>query len=94
MEKNIRVAEELALEIWRLGAAAICPHANTRFFQDELPDHVWLDGDLEIVKRCDALMMTPDWQRSKGAIQEKTMAHEFGIPVFDNLLALEGWLRQ
>ena len=33
IEENIRVAERAALEVWKMGAAALCPHTNTRFFQ-------------------------------------------------------------
>ena len=42
IEQNIRRAESLALEVWRAGAAALCPYTNTRFFQGAAPDDVWL----------------------------------------------------
>ena len=90
--ENIRNAERLALEVWRAGAAAICPHANTAHFQDAAPDHVWLDGDLEILARCDAVLMTPDWLRSTGAKAEEAFARERGILVFYTLDELLGWL--
>lgn len=80
--QNIRRAETLAFEVWRLGAVAICPHLNTAHFQDALPDKVWLDGDLEIVRRCDAVVLVAGWERSQGAKLEKQLAHELGIPVF------------
>lgn len=80
--QNIRRAETLAFEVWKLGAVAICPHLNTMHFQGALPDEVWLDGDLEIVRRCDALIMVEGWPRSKGTLKEKELAHELGIPVF------------
>jgi hypothetical protein len=92
-EQNIRRAEELALEVWRLGAAAVCPHANTRFYQGALPDDTWLDGDLAILDRCDALIMTPNWSRSEGARGEYAFAVQRGIPAFTNLEQLKSWLR-
>ena len=49
IEQNIRKAEEVALQIWQNGAACICPHANTRFFDGVLPDKTFLDGDLDIL---------------------------------------------
>lgn len=91
VEQNIRRAEALALEIWRLGFAVICPHANTRFFQGAAPDNVWLDGDLEILRRCDALVTTHDWSRSSGARDEVREAKDRGIPVFDNSTKLAKW---
>ena len=92
IEENIRRAERLALEVWRSGAACICPHSNTRFFQGAAPDHVWLDGDLEILARCDAVLMTHDWERSSGARAEEQFAREKNIPVFYTLDVLRDWL--
>lgn len=85
MENNIRRAEALALEAWKLGAAVICPHTNTRFFQGAAPDHIWLDGDLAILRKCDAILMTEDWQRSSGATAELKHAEAHGIPVLFTL---------
>lgn len=88
IEQNIRRAEELALEVWRAGYACICPHTNTRFFQGAAPDHVWLEGDLELVCRCDALLLTEDYARSSGARAEREYAVARGIPVFESLQTL------
>jgi len=93
VEQNIRRAENLALEVWRLGAAVICPHTNTRFFDGAADDDVWLKGDLEILKRCDAVLMTYDWAKSQGATQEKHYAELHNIPVFDNLCDFFMWLK-
>ena len=92
VECNIRRAEELALEVWRLGAACICPHTNTRFYQGAAPDEVWLDGDLEILARCDAVLMTPDWEKSSGARAEHDFAAARGLVVLYTLDALCAWL--
>lgn len=89
--RNIRRAEELALEAWRAGFAVICPHANTAHYQGALPDKVWLDGDLEILSRCDAVLLTQDWPSSKGAAAEKEFAEQCEIPVFRSLPELERW---
>lgn len=67
IEKNVRRAEELAFEVWKLGAACICPHMNTRYWDKTLPDDVFLDGDLAILLKCDALLHTFDWKKSIGA---------------------------
>lgn len=90
--ENIRRAEALALEVWRLGAAAICPHANTAHFQDAAPDALWLEGDLEMLRRCDGIIMTPDWNRSAGATAEHEEATRRHIPIFYAVDALERWL--
>ena len=85
MEQNIRRAEEYALIAWRMGAAVICPHTNTRFFQGAAPDNVWLEGDLEMVMRCDVVFAIPGWKDSEGAKEEVRTALAMGIPVVHNL---------
>lgn len=92
IEQNIRRAETLALEVWRAGAAAICPHANTRFFSGAADDRVWLDGDLAILARCDAVIFTPDWASSSGASAERAFAEARGIRTFETLDAMRAWL--
>jgi nucleoside 2-deoxyribosyltransferase len=93
IEENIRRAERLSLEVWRLGAAALCPHTNTRFFQGAADDSVWLDGDLELLARCDAVVMTDDWWKSSGAKAEEAHARALNIPVFYNIDTLRTWVR-
>jgi len=93
IEENIRRAERLALEVWKLGAAALCPHTNTRFFQGAADDAVWLDGDLELLKRCDAVLLVPGWHKSTGARAEVRVAESRGLPVFASVDDLEGWLK-
>lgn len=88
IEQNVRAAEELALEAWRAGFAVICPHTNTRFYDGALPNDVFLRGDLEIVKRCDAVLLLPNWRDSAGAVAEVEVAKEKSIPVFKTLVGL------
>lgn len=92
VEQNIRRAEELAAEVWRCGAACICPHANSRFFTGVAPDEIFLEGDLEILRRCDAILMTPDWERSKGACAERQEAINSNLAIFHDLNDLKYWL--
>jgi len=95
MEGNIRRAEALSLDLWALGASVICPHCNTRFFQNHLPDNIWLKGDLAQLKLCAAVVMTVDWRASAGARAEWRYAIKRGVPVFyaDNLSDFEDWLK-
>lgn len=92
VENNIRRAESLALEVWRLGAAVICPHCNTRFFSGAADDSIWLAGDIEMLRRCDAIIVTPDWRKSTGARAEVEFAYSQGIPQFIDIGTLKEWL--
>jgi len=81
INKNIQLAEDVALKYWKKGYAVICPHKNTSFLDGSLPDDVWLNGDLEILRRCDVIVMMRDWQDSKGAVEELKLAKKLGLKV-------------
>jgi hypothetical protein len=82
--RNIRAAQEVALQVWKLGAVALCPHANTALFDGEAPDDLWLDGDLELLRRSDAIVMVHGWHRSTGACAERIYAIEtLKLPRFE-----------
>lgn len=79
--QNIRAAEAVALQLWQAGFAVICPHMNTALLDGAITDEVVMAGDLELLARCDAIVMLRDWQSSKGAKAERLFAREHGIPV-------------
>lgn len=81
IQQNVMRAAALALEVWRAGGVGLCPHMNTFCFQGAAPDDVWLDGDLALLDRCDAVWVTPDWERSTGAKAEVAFAIKHQIPV-------------
>lgn len=91
--ENVRTAERAALEVWKMGAAALCPHTNTANFQGAAPDEVWLEGDLEMLRRCDAVYALPTFHLSTGAKAEIAEAERRHIPVFYKLADLFQWLR-
>ena len=92
VHRNIHDAELIAIEVWRMGAACICPHKNTAYFGGSLPDSTWLEGDLELVRRSDAVLLLADWESSSGARAEKSLAGQLGIPVLYDLSGLGIWL--
>lgn len=68
------------------------PHGNTADMDGELPDEFFLAGDLEILRRCDAMIVTDDWVLSRGTRDEVAFAEAHGIPVFLSLMDLAFWL--
>lgn len=92
--QNIRRAEAMALEVWRAGAAAICPHMNTAHWGGACPDEVWLTGDLEILRRCDALLRVPGEYTSVGTSAEIEAARANDQPIFYHLADLVWWLQR
>jgi hypothetical protein len=71
---NIHRASLVALKYWRLGYAVICPHRNTALFDGEAHDSVWLEGDLELLRRSDVIVMMKGWGKSDGARDELRVA--------------------
>lgn len=88
VEQNVRRAETLALEVWRSGAAALCPHANTRFFDKAGDDKVFLEGTMEMLRRCNGMVLVPGWEKSSGTKAEIREALEKHIPIYKSVTEL------
>jgi nucleoside 2-deoxyribosyltransferase len=80
-ETNIRAAEELALRVARRGDVPLVPHTMFRHFDGALPDAFWLEATLELMRRCDLVVVLDTWQRSAGARGEVDEAVRLGIPI-------------
>jgi hypothetical protein len=80
--ENINKAEAVALELWKMGFMVFCPHKNSGLFDGDIPDDAFLKGDLEMMYRCDLVVMTPDWEKSTGAANERIEAIDHNIPVY------------
>lgn len=87
--ENVRRAERMALDVWNVGACAICPQANSALFHGEGPDDRYLAGYLELLSRCDAVYAGA---RSDGVDAEIARATNLGIPVFRSAGEVAAWL--
>ena len=85
IEQNIRAAEDVAARVWAMGHVALCPHANSRHMDGVASDEVFLAGTLELMRRCDAVVLVPNWRDSAGARAEVDEADRLGLPVFGRL---------
>ncbi len=99
VERNVRRAEELAYEVEALGAAAVCPHTNTRYQDSRTPYEQKVATTLEVMRRCDAVIFGVGWAQSSGACGELKEAKRRGMPVFfdtaptaEGLRALIAWM--
>lgn len=77
---NVLLAEKVNRKLWELGFATICPHTNAP--KGNLTYQDYIDADLTLLARCDAVLMMNNWQESNGANVELTFAYEHNIPVF------------
>lgn len=85
LEGNVAIAKSVALELWKSGYTVICPHANSdlpvALAEKEVESSRWLTGDLEIVARCDAVVVLPNWEQSEGTKGEIAFAKERNIMI-------------
>jgi uncharacterized protein DUF4406 len=77
----------------------LIPHANTALFHGLLTEQFWIDGTIELLKRCDGALFLPTWVKSAGARAEHAYAEAHGIEIFgaghlvDDLDELPRWAR-
>jgi dienelactone hydrolase len=81
--QNIEKARRIARKYWLAGYAVICPHANTAFMDssDGATDEMFLAGDIEMLGRCNGIVMVPGWEQSAGARAEHDKAKGWGMQV-------------
>jgi hypothetical protein len=82
-ERNVHRAREVGVMLARLGAYPVIPHSNTAHFDGEAPDELWLAGTLELMRRCDGVVLVGAWTKSSGALAERAEAERLGLPVCD-----------
>ena len=85
--QNIETARNKFIELTAEGYAPICPHTMCAWLEgaisgeEETDDIVWLENDLAIVAKCDAIYMLDGWEYSKGATNEYAFAKELGLEI-------------
>jgi len=85
IEQNINAALAVARELAELGYGFFCPHQHSAHFEVIAPNvqpAYWYELDNHFLESCDAVLMLPGWEQSKGATAERNLALEQGIPVF------------
>jgi len=82
--ENIEIAKKVAIELWSKGHSVICPHTNSGFFENgsSITYDMFLNGYLEIMRRCDVIIMLENWKDSKGATIEYNYAKELKKPIY------------
>jgi hypothetical protein len=89
VRRNIEAARDLGLKVAEAGAYPVIPHCNTGEFYGHalhgsaLHDEqvLWTPGALELLRRCDGIVCTPNWETSTGARAEVDWAMTADMPV-------------
>lgn len=95
VELNIRRAEMIAFQVIGAGAVPVCPHTMFRFFNGIKTDEFWINATLELLKRCDAILLLNEWEHSEGSRGERAYALDHNMPIFyqHDIVALYHWLK-
>tara|TARA_R100000935_G_C2709882_1_gene113654 strand:+ start:168 stop:563 length:396 start_codon:yes stop_codon:yes gene_type:complete len=97
---NIQAARAVGLAAIRKGWSPIIPHANTGdldVVDPDIGDRFWLAATLELMTRCDAVLLCPGWECSAGTLAEIDAANKQGLPVYQNAYQLpsaDDWRQQ
>ena len=82
VEKNVQAAQHAAAHVLTVpGLYPVVPHLNTRHMDGHAPDEVFLAGTMEMLRRCDAVLVLGTWTDSAGAKAEVEEAVRLGLPV-------------
>jgi nucleoside 2-deoxyribosyltransferase len=84
-EQNIRAAEDVALNLILCGFAPICVHAVARYWYGRVSEECAIEADLELLHRCDAVVLCAGWEHSRGTLAEIESARVRGIPVYETV---------
>ena len=90
--RNVAAAMLAADGLIRAGAAPFVPHlSHFQHMAHPQPYEVWTALDFAWLEACDALLRLPG--HSPGADAEVAWCKAHGVPVFDSMDALVGWIR-
>ena len=83
---NIATAKQVGKLVAQKGWMPVIPHCNTAEFEmlaPELRQEFWLAGTLEVMRRCDAVVLLPGWQHSSGTLDEIKEAKSLNMTVYE-----------
>ncbi len=83
--KNIKKAEEVSITLITNGFHCITPHKNTsgyeKYENEKLTYKTWIDMDLDILSRCDAIYVMQNSHNSNGVKKEIDYAKKLNMPI-------------
>ncbi|MBU3957556.1 MAG: DUF4406 domain-containing protein [Nanoarchaeota archaeon] len=86
VKENIEKAEAVSINLIRNGFHVITPHKNTAGYEKYEGDgkikyETWLEMDLNLLSRCDALFVMANSDGSNGVKKEIEFALKRGMPI-------------
>ena len=88
-EPNIRAAQRVAAQLISPSVFPVVPHEMNQHLAHCGDIGYWYRATLEIMLRCDAVVLVERWCESTGAIAEVAAAHRAGISVYETVAEFE-----
>jgi len=85
VHQNVQRALAVGYQVAELGHCPVIPHSMSQAFDRTLTDDYWLEATMEMLRRCDAIVMVAGWEQSQGAQAERAEALRLGKQVFDSI---------
>jgi hypothetical protein len=85
IDRNIAKAREAAAFCVEHRAGYYCPHLNSAHFEaivPAVPVDFWYGMDLAFMPMCDALLVLPGYETSRGTLAEMEEWRQTGKPIF------------
>jgi nucleoside 2-deoxyribosyltransferase len=89
IEMNIRAVEEVMDWLLHRSSLSICTHSFGRMWRGREYESKMIELGVELVRRCDAVLLVGEWRRSAGTKAEVAEAFRRGKPVYVSLRAFE-----
>jgi len=80
--ENVHRAEQAAHEVVKLGAMPLTPHSIGARMDGTATAQFWISGTLELMRRCDAVLVLPGYGNSEGTKGEIAEAERMKLPIF------------
>lgn len=80
-------AKHIAVELWKLGFAVICPHTNGGYLSGQVNEDVLMEGHLELLSRSDIVVVVSGRRtaESKGSKKEIQLCNKLGITIYEDI---------
>jgi len=76
---HVERARAAAREVATAGAMPITPHLLSAGIECAWPEQWWADATLDVLAACDAMVLLPGWQDSRGCVRELAYAEAAGV---------------
>ena len=86
VEQNIKNAERVSIELIKSGFHVLTPHKNTSGYEqyedgDAINYQTWINLDLDLLSRCDAIYVMSNSENSNGVKKEIVFCEENNITI-------------